>query len=285
MNTLSIVIPIHNQVDMAKAVYQQLVKTFKTYTPEVVLIDNGSTVPLSQSDFPDAVIHRNEKSIGVYPTFEQGFKVAKGSIIAFFHSDLTVWEDDWALRVIHHFDMNDRVGMIGFIGSNEIDPSGGRGLGTTSNFMGLGLINEHGKQWLGSAGYIHGKQSGGYSNAAVVDGCAMIISRHAWNVIGVVDGFPPHHFYDRLISTQLLRHHFLIAVLGIECDHFSGQTVNQEKGYQKMAWEWLVKNNIAHFALTDFDENHNYDADIYSLAEQQWLKEYRERGYVPYRVL
>jgi hypothetical protein len=110
----------------------------------------------------------------------------------------------------------------------------------------------------------------------------MLLKREAWDKIGYRADFPPHHFYDRLISTQMLEAGYEIATIGVECDHISGQTVNQEKGYQKMAHDWLD----LHWDLESvFDDNHNYDSDIYKLAEATWLDEYRtQKHLIPIKV-
>ena len=267
---LSIVIPIMNQHDMCHAVIEQLCKVTSN-TTEIIVIDNGSTIPFTNHELRYIDVIRNEKSVGVYPTFKQGFDNAHGDIVAFFHSDLIVWEEGWDTKVIQHFKVNPHLGMIG---SSEIDQSGGRGLGTTSNFAGKSL-----GRWAGSAGHIHGKQSANYSNAAVVDGCAMIIRRSAWEHIGVKQDFPPHHFYDRLISTQLLEKHWQIGVLGIACDHFSGQTVNQENAYSQMAQDWATQHNIT-IAFHQNSVAPNWDATIYQEAERRWLREYRDEKHI-----
>lgn len=284
---LSIVIPILNQHAMAHAVIDQLFKTIQPGT-EVIVLDNGS-----KESFKDdrAIVVRFDKTIGVYPTFRDGFLFASGDVVAFFHSDLAVWEVGWDKRVLAQFEGNQRLGMVGFIGSNEIDPSGGRGLGTTSNFQGLTLLEgrSHGPDrglpmkigmWQGSHGRVHGKVSDGFSKAAVVDGCAMIIRREAWNQISYREDFPPHHFYDRLISTQLLDKNWKIGVLGIACDHFSGQTVNQEPAYHDMAQIWCLNHGFS-----GVGNPINWDATIYQEAERRWLKEYRdEKHIVPIKI-
>lgn len=249
---------------------------------EFVMLDNGSDEPLSELDCPGAIIIRNKISNGVYPTFKQGMEVTTGDVVAFFHSDLVLWEQDWNVRLMDFFNhVNIRFGLIGFVGSNELDSLGGRGLGTTSNFqgntlVGVGELGEE-KRWSGSAAHIHGKVGCGLTNAAIVDGCAMIILREAWDAIGYREDFPPHHFYDRLIACQMLEAGYQVGVLGIECDHISGQTVNQEKKYQRMSYEWL-HTIIPTFPVMDaeFDPNHNYDEDIYKLAESMFLNEYRD---------
>jgi len=278
---------------MSRAVLREIINNSSEET-EFVVIDNGSKVPFVFDD-PRVKIVRNDKSNGVYPTFAQGFRETKGDVVAFFHSDLVVWEKGWDQRVVASFLVNPKLGMVGFIGSNEIDSSGGRGLGTTSSFMGRSLssdepLDDEGSTWTGSAAHHHGKTDVGMTRAAVVDGCAMIIKRDAWNDIGVKEGFPPHHFYDRLISTQLLEKNWQIGVLGIEIDHFSGQTVNTQKEYQQMAWEWLWRNGHLEDKTVDgltylpFDTAHNYDEDIYRLAEKMWMDEYRPKGFIPYKA-
>lgn len=277
---LSVVIPILNQTELAMSVVKELIKN-TSEDVEILLINNGGDKKIEP--FGKINVVNNDKSIGVYPTFKQGFENTRGDIVAFFHSDFIVWERGWDIKVIEAFDFRSKLGMIGFIGSNEIDTAGGRGLGTTSNFQGkklISILNET-KSWTGSPAEPHGKRNDGFTNAAVVDGCAMIIRRRAWQEIGVKENFPPHHFYDRLISTQLLEKGWDIGVLGIACDHISGQTVNQEPKYQKMAWEWLRTHGGA---VNDFDDRFNYDHPMYLMAERKWLEEYRSKGFIPFKV-
>lgn len=288
---LSIVFPVLNQHELFKEVYKTVKEnTNQSEQPvEFVIIDNGSDTPLDGQDFPGGIIIRNEKSTGVYPTFKQGFDSSKGEVVAFFHSDLVIWEKDWNLRVLEQFDNHPEVGMVGFIGSGEIDPDGGRGLGTMSNFQGRVLYGETSEKtpsvWSGSHASVHGKVSGGVSNVAVVDGCAMIIRRSAWEEIGYRENFPIHHFYDRLISTQLLENEYTIKVIGVECDHFSGQTVCQEDKYHKLAEEWCRENVPESEWVYPPGGAINWDATVYRTAEKQWLKEFRDDKYlIPIRV-
>lgn len=284
---LSVVISVMNQLPLAKSCYREIFKNTVDVNTEFVIIDNESTEPIKQEDFPHAKIVRNEKNIGVYPTFKQGFEVATGDILCFLHSDLVIWEGAWDLRVLREFNNRQRLGLVGFVGSDEIDSNGGRGGGTMSNFRGrdlFGIEDSEGKAptWKGSPASAHGKTITEYYRGAVVDGCVMIISREAWNQIGYREDFPPHHFYDRLISTQMLEANFEVGVLGIAFDHISGQTVNQEKGYQTMAFDWLNNHGLI---IGGFDPNHNYDENMYRLAEKLWLGEYRDiKRIVPIKI-
>lgn len=282
---LSIIIPVLNQIDLAKTCYKEILVNNLNLENETefIILDNGSDIPIQEQDFLGAKIVRNEKNIGVYPTFKQGFEVATGDVVAFLHSDVVIWQYGWNNIVLDTFNTYNNFGLCGFIGSNEIDDRGGRGGGTASNFQGR-EITDRLKTWTGSDWTHHGKHLTDYMKGAVVDGCVMILSRKAWNRIGYRKDFPPHHFYDRLISTQILEAGYSIGVLGIEFDHISGQTVNQEKGYQKMAWEWLKKNQpIQDYEMTrtfgDFDSR-NYDEALYKRAEYMWLKEYRDEKHI-----
>src|ERR1035437_736386 len=288
---LSIVIPVLNQLDMFRATYDMLRKVTNTteHQVEFIVIDNGCDEPIDIPDCMGADIYRNEESIGVYTTFKQGMEIATGDIVAFFHSDLVVWEENWNVRVMELFARHANMGLVGFIGSNEIDSSGGRGSGTTSNFQGLSLITKSPVatqlMWVGSPASAHGGTSAGFSPAAVVDGCAMIVRREAWNQIGYQEGFPPHHFYDRLISTQMLQYNWQVGVLGIACDHFSGQTTVREDKYHRMAEKWSRANLNEDLWQKDSNGNYNWDATIYLAAEKMWLSEYRERKHhIPVKI-
>lgn len=288
---LSVVIPVMNQHPMFRAMFKQLVDASGPDV-EFVVIDNGSDEILSKEGpfifgqlKVGQSIHfvRNYKSIGVYPTFQQGMKSTSGDIVAFFHSDLIVWEKEWDKRVIQQFELTPPLGLLGFIGSNEIDSNGGRGGGTTSQFMGKTLVDDFLKNdesgihthdfqshsWSGSPASAHGKTNSGYTRGAVVDGCAMILRRSAWDAIGVKADFPLHHFYDRLISCQMLEKGYHVGILGIACDHISGQTVNQEPAYDGIAREWCEAHGLGM-------EGHNWDTTIYLEAERRFLREYRD---------
>lgn len=299
MSKLSLVIPVLNQISLAKTCYKEI--WLNTLTDvEFVILDNGSDEPIKQEDFPGARIHRLEVNIGVYPTFKIGMEVATGEIVAFFHSDLVVFEKGWDLRVIETFEKETKLGLLGFIGSTEIDIMGGRGGGTTSNFT-LKVIECGNEKWLGSDWRAHGTHLTEYKRGAVLDGCSLIFRRECWNEIGYRENFPPHHFYDRLISTQILERGWHVGILGIECGHISGGTVGKELKYDLMAEQWCNKNlNITtkeqwieqnkdwHINRSNPSRNgslHNWDSVIYMEAEKRFLQEYRDKKHLlPYRI-
>ena len=299
---LSVIFPVFNQFELATAAIELAIRNLSgDNNVEVVILDNGSPTPY----VPEGATHpkeglvgtggvriihaRSEKNTGVYPTFWEGLHHATGDVIAFFHSDLMVAEKGWDTRVLEAFEADPTLGMMGFIGSNEIDSSGGRGAGTCSNFQGgtYTLQTQQGKAmmqrmsniWKGSPAEAHGRRITGLEPAAVVDGCSMIFRRSCLEAIPQRPDFPPHHFYDRLLSCETREKGFTVAVLGIECDHISGQTVNQEPGYSTMAQEWAEAHGLT------MEGAHNWDTILYRMAELMWLKEYRDlKRVVPCRV-
>lgn len=248
---------------------------------DIYVVDNGSD-KIFQHPNPRVKVIRFDEPIGSYPVFFEVLEETDADILAYFHSDFFVYDPEWSTKTLLQFESDGRLGMIGFIGSNEIDQLGGRGLGTASNFQGKATINQktlerHGGAdiWVGSPAEAHGKRLTGFMNAAVVDGCSMILRRVALEQISQRSNFPPHHFYDRLISTQLLEAGWKIGVLGIACDHISGQTVNQEQKYWNMAKQWCESHNTPPAGI-----GVNWDSEVYKEAERQWLSEYRDKKHL-----
>jgi len=287
---LTIVFTVLGQHEMAKLAIRQAFDNCTDPETRIVVVDNGGD--FSYDDVRVSVVG-DGRNMGVYPVFDYAFKNVPGDILAFFHSDLIVDEKGFDVRILKEFRHDPKLGLVGFVGSDEIDANGGRGGGTTSNFQGKSYlgdvpINTPGRpgtafaMWTGSPAEAHGKRNAGYTNAAVVDGCAMVIRRNAWATIGFRPEFPPHHFYDRLISTQMLEAKYKVAVLGIACDHLGGQTVSKEQRYPDMAQEWCEK----HVQPDRYVGNPvSWDMTVYREAEFQWLREFRDRKHlVPIRV-
>lgn len=294
---LTIVVPVLGQHAMANVALKLLLENATDPNTRILVIDNGGDYQPAIGPTARVELFRpmqgldtfepRPKNIGVYPTFPCGMANSEDAdIVAFFHSDIMVVEKGFDKRILDTFESHPTVGLIGFVGSNEIDYNGGRGGGTCSNFQGNGynvngVVNKEEDgvvEWQGSPAQAHGRREMGWSRAAVVDGCVMIIRRTAWNKIGYRDNFPPHHFYDRLISTQMLEAGFEVLVLGVAFDHISGQTVGGE-GYNNFAREWSESKGLKPA------EGASWDSVVYNEAEKQWLSEYRDQKHlIPVRV-
>lgn len=304
---LSIVIGVLNQFELSTRVIEFLCDNL-SYGKDVqmIVIDNGSDTPFLEhinstvtikrlsETLGEFTVIRNDTNVGNYPLFFQGINYCKAPVAAFLHSDLFVYQKDWDAAVTAVFDANPNLGLVGFIGSTELDSFGGRGLGTVSNFQGATV-----DKWTGSVSTIHGRKDEGFIiDGAVVDGCAMIFRKDTFLALEHKENFPPHHFYDRLMSAQVRAMGQKVAILGIKCDHISGQTANQEGKWHDTAREWCEKNlgitepqqwvekNRTWWSNTmNPSRGHTpsgWDHAVYLEAERLFLTEYRdEKKIVP----
>jgi len=208
-------------------------------------------------------------------------------IVAYFHNDMMIREQGWDERVAFAFDLDPKLALAGFLGSNAIDGLGGRGLGTSSSFMGYEYASGH-----ATKAEIHGRRVIGTEAAAVVDHCSMIfrVSMLYELPAQAEAGYAPHHFYDRILSCEVLNRGWHIAMIGIECDHFGGGTglgklqgpgviqygvLNREENYKK----WLAYKGMT------WVEGENLDAVVYKEAEKIFLSKWRDDlHFIPVKV-
>lgn len=299
---LAVVFPVMNQHDLAKTAVD-FAASYMERAGDVLVLDNASDPEFTYPQFVaqlkemsivnDKVdgqsvepgrtrinIARFNKNIGVYPTFWEALKHTDADVLAFLHSDLIICEKGYDQRILRAFEENPKIGLIGFIGSDEIDPAGGRGGGTTSNFQDSVHMRKkadgENKVWRGSPAEAHGKRYSGYTPAAVVDGCAMVFRREVLEKIKQRADFPPHHFYDRLLSCETREAGYEVGVMGIGCDHISGQTANTQPDYGR---EWAEAHGLTK------PDGETWDRVIYLEAERQWLSEYRDtKQFIPCKV-
>jgi GT2 family glycosyltransferase len=299
---LSIIYPVLNQFPLAQAAVDSAIQNLSgEHEVEIVILDNNSdiviTSPFISPQFLPSKrqkVIRYNKNIGVYPTFWEALKYTDTDIIAYLHSDLIICEKGWDKRLLKAFEDDPKLGLVGFIGSSEIDSAGGRGYGTTSNFQGKAhirgnLLKVSKLVWNGSHARIHGRMSDGLSPAKVVDGCAMVFRRSVLEQIPERKDFPPHHFYDRLLSCEVIELGYKVAVLGIACDHISNATVSHEQKYWDMAEAWARAHGLVPVLEgLKFDTSAvkpNWDMALYKEAERQWLSEYRDiKHFIPCKI-
>jgi hypothetical protein len=233
---------------------------------KIVVIDNGSKVPFAKTG--DINI-RYEENIGGNAVFHRwmtdGWFPEEPEFIAFLHCDLFVHEHHWDDRVLAAFDADPKLDLIGFVGSNQIDTAGGRGGGTMLNFTGA-LFEGIG---VGSPAEAHGRRIRGLHPAAVVDHCAMILRTSTLKELTPQEGnYAPEHFYDRLLSCEILQRGGHIGVLGVECDHFSGGIGPGMTSANALRTRWLKAEGVP------FDPTDTYTA-VYVESERRFFAKYR----------
>lgn len=242
----------------------------------IVVIDNGSGVPFQ----PIGDINvRYEENIGGNAVFhrwltDDWFEGDPPDILAFLHCDLMIHEAYWDQRVINAFEQDPQLGLVGFVGSNQIDNLGGRGSGTMLNYYGA-FFEGIGS---GSPAEHHGRTIKDLRPAAVVDHCSMIFRRSVLEQLTPQEGnFAPEHFYDRILSCETIERGHHVAVLGIGCDHFSGGIGPGMASADALRKRWLESEGIA------YDPADSYTA-VYVESEQRFFRKYRDNGFFPFRV-
>jgi glycosyltransferase involved in cell wall biosynthesis len=98
---VSIIIPVLNQVELTKAVLENIADTV-TIPYEIIVIDNASTD--ATADFlkhQKVTVIRNKKNYGMSVAWNQGGRKARGTHLAFLNNDL-VLPDGWLDKLLEH---------------------------------------------------------------------------------------------------------------------------------------------------------------------------------------
>jgi hypothetical protein len=244
---------------------------------ELVVIDNGSGKPFGAKG--DRYI-RYEENVGGNAVLHRWMAdhwwgdEEPPEFMAFLHCDLMVHERGWDRRVVEAFDADPKLDLIGFVGSNEIDTLGGRGGGTMLNYRGEFFDG------IGAASRAeeHGRRITDLRPAAVVDHCAMIFRRSALEQLTPQEGhYAPEHFYDRILSCEVIERGGHVAVLGIECDHFSGGIGPGMPKADALRRRWLDAEHLP------YDPEDTYTA-VYLESERRFKARYMDTRFAPFRV-
>jgi len=260
---------------------RHLKQTIDHEVAQVFVVDNGSDVPYPAKIDGVTKVIRYEENVGGNSVFhrwmsDQWFLETEiTDYVAFFHCDLMIHETHWDRRVIEAFDNDPDLNLIGFAGSNEIDELGGRGAGTMLNYRGAFF------EGIGQASpaEAHGRKMTGLEPAAVLDHMSMIFRRSELEELTPQEGnFAPFHFYDRILSCEVLERGGHVAVLGIDCDHFSGGTAGGALKADFLMRKWLEENGI------EYDPERP-DITMYLTSEKLFKKKYIYNGFAPLRVM
>jgi GT2 family glycosyltransferase len=205
-------------------------------------------------------LHVNEPNIGVVPAMQLLYeRFQSEDIIAFVHSDVTVYDPTWAERVRAEFD-DPKVAVVGF--------GGATGIGvddiykTRYQIEQLQRINyaSNDRNWP-----THGSYEAGSKDVAVIDGFFMACRTSALKEIGGWKGFGHNfHMYDCYICLALIERGWKVRMVGCEAEHHGGGTSTSES-YRR----WCHENGTT--MEREHQEPHKF---IYE----------RFRSLLPYRV-
>jgi hypothetical protein len=181
----------------------------------VVVFDNASPDPFTKDEFaaPVTVIRNRHNEGNWYPLRQMVDRWPDEDIYVLTHNDMVFYEQEWDVRVWDAFSSDSRFGMVGFAGSAVIGENGERGP-TASNLRG-----EKGES-AEKAGY----RTRDLVPARAIDGLFMAVRNEAISALTLDRTLPPAHWYDYIWSAQIVEAGWLLATLGIDCDHIGWQT-------------------------------------------------------------
>ncbi|MBF0431563.1 MAG: glycosyltransferase [Fibrobacteria bacterium] len=110
----SIIIPVYNQVELTKLCLEYLVRSYKQYAFEVIIIDNGSTDKTEHylNTLPKAIkIIRNDSNLGFARACNQGAAAAEGKYLVFLNND-TIPQEGWIDELITTAESDSSTGVV-----------------------------------------------------------------------------------------------------------------------------------------------------------------------------
>lgn len=253
---MTLCIPIMNQLNDCKASLA-LLKYNTSDDTEFMIIDNGST-----EDVEKFVLRylrpkklqfiRNEENIGLVKTMQQAYKNCKTDVLALTHNDVFIYEKDWDKRVLSYFETIEKLGGVGFFGSQGCGPIGERIQDVPRSNIAAGFSNMLEAE-------IHGMRLfNEYRPAAIFDGFFMAFSMEMLKKgNGFDQRYQYHHLYDRDAALESLRRGYKNIVVNVPCHHLSGLTANRSE-YQ--TW---IDEKTKHEGFTGDKFTHDHNTDLF----------------------
>ncbi len=246
---IDVIIPHINKQELLNQCLQLYKDTCDAQLTNVIVIDNGSTVPLTNDIFGTVI--RYENNLGMIQTLLEAKKLSKAEILIYNHSDMFIYEKGWDKKVYEAFCNDSKLGLLGVVGASVAADNGGRS-DVLCSFRG---------------GHVHGIQTpAGCHYVALLDGCCMMFRRAALDSFTIDETFYPHHFYDKDWSLEVLTHGWHVAVIDMDCQHLNGQVANAET-YQKWATDFVKEKGI--------DTQFHGDLFFYYENEKKYLSKWK----------
>lgn len=262
--------PVMDKEEMTKEFVEYLNTTIEdTDNFKLVFIDNGSDTPYKVEDYPSKFpieIIYNKENRGYYYPLLQLYEKYDDELIGLVHNDVLFYEKNWHKRMEEGFANDPKLGLIGIVGSNEIDSGGGRGGGTMCFYRG-----EKGQSQAA------GLRITDLRAALVLDSVFMLFRREVVPSLKIDNDITLCHFYDRIWPCRTIEAGYRVAVLGTEVDHVSGITACGNPKFLQQCIDWLDKRNIPLTPPYNFAET-----EMYLVGERRFLGEFRdEKHFLP----
>lgn len=282
--TLSIIITVMGQHDLTIFCLNKLISN-QAGEIEIVIMDGKGDFEIKEGELPrdKSVNLRIVRDTEAYPAFRFWMEQTKGDIMLFMHNDIIIEDFGFDVLIRYTFHKYPQLGIVGFVGSDEMDAKGSRSWGTTSNFLGK-TYEFKGNKWSGKGALSVGRQRyDGLSASAAIDGCAMSFGRKGWNTLKEKDLPMPYYDYDRIMCCRYLESGWKVATLGIACDHISNMTAANEMKWHDNVKEIGTKLNIP--TVNDVTGKANWDISLHAESKRRFIKEWRdEKHFIPRKV-
>ncbi len=282
--TLSMIITVMGQHDLTMLCLNKIYK-YHAGEIEIVIMDGKGDFKIEEGELPVdkdislRIVHDKE----AYPAFKYWMDNTKGDIMIFIHNDIIIEDPAFDITLRYSFYKYPKLGVVGFLGSDEMNWRGSRHWGTISNFLG-NTYAFNGNTWKGKHAFSYGRKYDGLYSAVVVDGSSMAFLRVGWEKLPEPKMPPiPYYDYDRIMSLKYQEVGYRVAMLGIACDHISNMTAANEMKWHDNVKQIGEKNKIK--AVTDSTGKTNWDISLHAESKRLFLKEYREeKNMLPRRV-
>jgi glycosyltransferase involved in cell wall biosynthesis len=221
--TLDIAIPVLNQRESTQESLNSLKRT-QQHPHRYIIIDNGSTPPVRewlQGLDGDDIVIRNSSNVGLPKALNQALEVSKADYVFNTHSDITMYEDGWDVKVEEAISEAGNVGVAGFFGAYGI---GAFGIyNAPYHFTQLARQQPMAGVRCHMDTKIHGHSifPEKWRKCAVLDGFSLIVKNDGslkfWDK-------SVHHQYDNAICLEAWSKGMRVICINLEIQHHGGRT-------------------------------------------------------------
>lgn len=247
MEGLSIIIPVHNKIEMTLRCIEDIRRKNKGCEYEIIVFDNGSTddTPERLSGNKGLKYIRSKENLGISGACNEGAERARYPLLCFMHNDLFIYKDRWIKDFIGFFSSRPDAGVAGLYGAKVIRRDG--------TYRGKGIV--HSKM-------DNSRITRAFEPVAVVDGLLMALRHDLFSKVGGFNILFTIHYYDKDLSMKTLTAGFKNYVLNIPFEHRCGST------RQTIAEEHRVREGLKSVFLDIWKEHLPYSV----MGPGYWLR-------------
>ncbi len=184
---ISVVMIVHNRLDLTRACLESLRQTVRPF--ELCVVDNGSSDETPSyfrqwSGVPTLRYQRNPENVGLIRGLNQGAALARGDHLCFLHNDTEMLDPHWLGKLAAAVGPGRKIGLAGLYGARYVRRDG--------TYLGRSIVHCLAEGPAMRAPVVE---------VAVVDGVCLFVPRAVLAEIGGFDesyGFL--HGYDRDLS-------------------------------------------------------------------------------------